>query len=114
MKIIKSFGYALKGLKTVFKEENNFRLEVFAGVIVVFCMFYFDFSLLENIICTLVITLVLGAEVINTAIEDLCNKVEPSQDALIGKVKDTMSAFVFLTSLGALIVGILVFYNHFV
>lgn len=114
IKTIKSFKYALNGLKTVFKEENSFRLEVIAGMIVVFFMFYFNFSLFENIICILLITLVLSAEIVNTAIEDLCNKVEPNQDPIIGKVKDTMSAFVLLTSLGALIVGVLVFYSHFI
>ena len=114
IKTIKSFKYALNGLKTVFKEENSFRLEVVAGFFVVFCMYYFDFSLFENIVIILVITLVLSAEIVNTAIEDLCNKVEPGQDPIIGKVKDTMSAFVLLTSLGALIVGVLVFYSHFI
>lgn len=114
MKTIKSFSYALNGLRTVFKEENNFRLEVIAGIIVVFSMFYFDFSFFENVILVIVMILVLGAEIINTAIEDLCNKIEPNQDPIIGKVKDTMSAFVLLTSIGAFIIGVLVFYEHFI
>ena len=114
MKTLKSFGFALNGLKTVWKEERNFRIEVFILVVVIFILFYFHFSLAEWLFCVLAITLVLTSEIINTAIEDLCNKVEPNQDATIGKIKDTSSAFVLISSLGAMVLGVLVFYHHFV
>ncbi|MEI6479125.1 MAG: diacylglycerol kinase [bacterium] len=50
----------------------------------------------------------------NTAIEDLCNKVEPEHDPAIGKIKDTMAAFVFVSSIGVSILGILIFAHHFI
>lgn len=112
-KTINSFRYAMRGLVTVWKEESNFRIETLAMALVVFCMFYFDFSFIEKTLCILVITIVLSAEILNTAIEDLCNKVEPSHDFVIAKIKDTSSAFVLVSSLGALVVGVLVFLNHF-
>jgi diacylglycerol kinase (ATP) len=56
----------------------------------------------------------LSAEIINTSIEDLCNKVEPEYDPVIGKIKDTTGAFVLVAALGSVLVGVLVFYSHFI
>ncbi len=110
---MKSFKYAFRGLKATWKEESNFKIEVFVSIFVLFCLFYFDFSFVEKMFCLISITLVLSAEIINTAIEDLCNKVEPSIDPVIAKIKDTSSAFVLVASFGALLLGIFVFTNHF-
>ncbi len=110
---INSFKYALKGLRTTWTEEHNFRFEVLCAVIVMFCIYFFHFTLVESLFCILAITLVLSAEIVNTVVEDLCNKMQPEYDSAIGKIKDTMAAFVFVTVIGALIVGVLVFYTHF-
>lgn len=112
-KIYRSFVFAWNGLKTTWQEEQNFRIEILIGVIVVFFIIFFDFSFVESVFSILSITIVLTAEIVNTAIEDLCNKVESQHDPIIGKIKDTMAAFVFISSLGAAVVGFLVFFNHF-
>jgi len=111
-KILKSFGFALNGLKTVWKEELNFRLEVIASAVVAFCLYYFSFSLPQILICIIAITIILSSEIINTVIEDLCNKIEPKQDPLIGKIKDMSSSFVLVAGLGSFIVIALIFYYH--
>ena len=112
-KTINSFRYAFRGLQTVWIEEHNFRIEVFATLAVVISVFYFDFVLLESALLIFAVTLVLVSEIINTVIEDLCNKVESQHDPVIAKIKDASGAFVLVSSTGALIVGLLVFYNHF-
>lgn len=114
LRTIKSFKYAWNGLKTVWREETNFRAEVFAGLCVVVSIFYFNLNLVESSLIVFAITLVLVSEIINTIVEDICNKIQPEQDQVIGKIKDMSASFVFLSSLGALVVGILVFYNHFI
>jgi diacylglycerol kinase len=113
-KIYHSFIFALNGLKTAWKEELNFRIEIFVGIVVVFCILFFKFSFIETTFSVIAIIMVLISEILNTAMEDLCNKVQPEHDPIIGKIKDTMAAFVLVSSLGAGIVGILVFYNHFI
>ena len=113
LRTIKSFKYAVAGLITVFKEEPNFKIEVFMGVLAVFLSCYFDFSYLESAIILMCVVLVLSGEIINTAIEDLCNKVEPGKDEAIGKIKDIAAGFVLVSSLGALIVGLMIFWGHF-
>jgi diacylglycerol kinase len=108
-----SFVCAVKGMVTVFKEERNFSIILFFAVVASAIGYYFDFTLIEFSICALIITVVLVAEMVNTAIEDLCNKIEPNQDPVIGKIKDISSGFVLLASIGAGVAGLFVFFNHF-
>ena len=110
---INSFVYSIKGLKTVWTEEHNFRFEVLCAFVVIFCIYFFHFTLIESLFCIVAITIVIGAEIINTVVEDICNKVQPEFDPVIGKIKDTMAAFVLVSVLGACFVGLLIFYTHF-
>jgi diacylglycerol kinase len=114
LRTIKSFKYAWNGLKTVWNEESNFRVEVFVGLLVVVASIYFNFNFYEVSLVIFAVTIVLVSEIINTIVEDLCNKIELLQDPIIGKIKDMSAAFVLVGSIGALIIGLLVFYNHFV
>ena len=104
-KFIKSFLWAINGLRTVWQEEV-------ALVIALFAM-WLRFSALEWILLFMCIAGVLAAEIINTAIEDLCDRVEYSHDPIIGKIKDTMAGFVLIVALFAVIVGLILFTGHF-
>lgn len=105
--------YASCGLRTVWKEERNFRIEAVIGLLVFVFSILSDFNFVEMGFIIFSITIVLTAEMVNTAIEDLCNKVEPNTDPIIGKVKDVMSAFVLVSTFGTVCIGILVILNHF-
>ncbi len=109
----KSLKDALSGLKTVWAEEHNFRIEVVAAIAVVFSIFYFNFSYIESAFSILAIIIVIAAEIVNTVIEDLCDRIEPNHDETIGKIKDTMAAFVLVSVTGAIIIGIIIFVRHF-
>ncbi|MEN9649426.1 MAG: hypothetical protein RL094_393 [Candidatus Parcubacteria bacterium] len=112
-KVLRSFQHALRGFATVAREEHNFKIHILAALVVILCSVYFDFSFVESSLLILAIVMVLGAEIVNTAIEDLCNKVEPAHDPIIGKIKDTLAAFVLVTAVAAVIIGIMVFTHHF-
>jgi len=110
---MKSFGWAMSGLRTAWREEINFRIEVVVAFVVVVSGTYLGFGKLDWVIIAGCVTAVLASEMVNTAIEDLCNKVEPNTDPVIGKIKDLMSGFVFMVALGTTIVGGIVFSNYF-
>ena len=112
-KSYQSFFYALNGLKTTWQEEHNFRVDFFCAILVLTLAFYFNFNFIEYALCIFAITIVLAGEIVNTAIEDLCNKVQPNHDPVIGKIKDVMAAFVFITASGDFVIGVLVFVHHF-
>lgn len=112
-KLIKSFGWAMNGIKTVWNEEKNFRIESFIALAVIVLAFYLDFSTFEWVMILACIGAVLSAEMINTVIEDLCNKVEPNTDPIIGKIKDMMGGFVLLVSVVATMIGVIIFSQYF-
>lgn len=103
----------MNGLHAAWREEVNFRIEVAVALAVVIGGIYLGFAKLEWVIIIECIGAVLAAELVNTAVEDLCNKVEPNTDPVIGKVKDIMGGFVFVIVLGAGIIGVMVFSNYF-
>ncbi len=113
LRTIKSFKYAISGLKTVWREETNFKLELISAFLVIGIALYFKFSLSEFIFCVLAIAIVLSGEIVNTAVEDICNKIESSPDPVIGKIKDIMAGYVLVSAISALAIGVLVFYSHF-
>ena len=112
-KILKSFRYAGNGLKATWREEHNFRVEILMAIFVILLLIYFQFTIVESALCIVAITIVLSAEIVNTAIEDLSDMVEANPNPLIGKIKDTMAGFVLVSSLGALTLGLMIFINHF-
>ncbi len=103
----------MNGIRMAWREEVNFRIEILAAVGVVVAGAYLNFSKLEWAFIVVCLAAVLAAEMINTAIEDLCNKVEPNTDPVIGKIKDMMGGFVLIVVLGSVIIGAMVFSNHF-
>ena len=58
---------------------------------------------------TFAVTSVLAAEAFNTAIETLADALAPERDPLVGRAKDLAAAGVLLASVGAAVVGLLVF-----
>lgn len=112
-KWITSFGWARHGLYTVWQEEANFRIDVFFAFAVVALAIYFKFTQIEWIVAVACMTIVLSGEIVNTVIEDLCNKIEPRQDPAIGKIKDMAAGFILLAATGAGIIGVFLFLPHF-
>ena len=112
-KLIKSFAWAVNGICSAWREEVNFRIEVISAIIILGLAFYLDFSMLEWMIVVGCIGAVFSAEMLNTAIEDLCNKVEPNTDPVIGKIKDMMGGFVLIVCTSSAVIGLLVFSNYF-
>jgi len=107
--LFKSFYYACNGLMHALKGDQNFRIHIAAALIVITASIFFDVNPFEMGILGVMIVLVMVTEMINTAIEhmvDLISK-EYSEDAKIAK--DVSAGMVLLSSLGAVVVGFLIF-----
>lgn len=111
--IAASFRDAFRGLRAVWREERNFRIEVLVALLLIVVMKLTRFSYGEASLVILASTMVLAAEVTNTALEDTMNKIEPNHDPAIGRIKDVAAGVVVVNVLGALIIGLVVFAHHF-
>lgn len=107
--MIRSFGYAIKGLVLIFKEEQSFRAQAAAAVVVVVIMFVLPVKNWEKVALILVISWVLVLELINSILERLVDILSPRVHLGVEAIKDIMAAAVFIASLTALIIGLLIF-----
>ena len=105
----KSAFYAINGLKVLFKEEHNSRIHLFIVIVVVAAGFFFHISAVEWMIISLLIALVFGLEIMNSAIENICDYISPQWSETIKKIKDLAAAAVFLASVISVICGAIIF-----
>ena len=86
---------SLNGLKIVSK-ENSFILELVLGVFLIPYIFLSNMDFNYKIILSVLYFLLLEFEIMNTAIEKLCDRVTTDLDPEIKKIKDLSSAAVFI------------------
>lgn len=91
------------------KSERNFRLEVLALLINIFLIFYLKLSDVDTALILIVSFGVLGFEILNTAIEKICDIIQPEFDRRIGFIKDISAGAVILMAILSVLVGILVY-----
>lgn len=108
----RSFGYAFQGVATLFRTQAHAWIHLLAAVMVVAAGCFFGLERWEWAILCACITLVIAAEALNTAIEFLTDLVSPDYHPLAGKAKDTAAAAVLVCALGAIVIGIIVFWPH--
>ncbi len=112
-RLFKSFGYAYKGLFKTFREEQNLKIQTFASLAVLILGFYFSINRIEWAILTLVVCLVLVAEIANSAVERITDVLKPRINTYVKEIKDIMAAGVLLASLAAIITGAIIFFPYF-
>jgi diacylglycerol kinase (ATP) len=89
------------GLRFAFGSEAAFRQEVAVFVPAVPLAFFIAADPWKRLVLIGVLMLLFVVELLNTAIEKLCDRVNPALDPQIGRVKDMGSAAVGLTLLVA-------------
>ncbi|GAA5083157.1 hypothetical protein GCM10023210_01380 [Chryseobacterium ginsengisoli] len=94
------------------KSERNFQIEVFAFFINLLLIFYLKLSTIDTVLVLTVSFGVLIAEIFNTAIEKICDIIQPEFDKRIGFIKDISAGAVILMTISSIIVGILVYWKY--
>lgn len=108
-RLIKSFAYAIQGIKAVISTETNMKIHIFVAVFVIILGLIFRISTSEWLACIICIGLVFSAETMNTAIETLVDMVSPERKPQAGKIKDIAAGGVFLAAIVSVVVGIIIF-----
>ncbi len=109
-KRIKSIGYAFKGAVLLITKEASIKVQFIIGILITIAGFYFHISTTEWILQTLTIVLVMAVEGLNTAIEEIADFVHPEHHQKIGLVKDLAAGAVFILAVGAVIIGVIIYY----
>ncbi len=104
----RSFGFAFRGLRVLFREPNA-RIHAVATFTVVALGWAVRLDAREWCLIALSVSSVLAAEAFNTALEHLANAVSREENPLIGAAKDVSACAVLLAAFGASVVGAIVF-----
>jgi len=105
----RSFRNASRGVWALIRTERNARIHLAATALVVASGIVLGVSRAEWAVLGLAIALVWSAEAMNTAVEALGDAVSPEPNEAIGKAKDVAAGAVLLATIGAVVVGLLVF-----
>lgn len=109
----RSIRYACRGLRYVYKQEQNFRIQLVATAVVLLLIPIVGVTAQQAIVLVLVAVLVLVLEVLNTTLEKFVDLLKPRLHYLVEVIKDLMAAAVFLMSLIAAVIGALIFLPYF-
>ncbi|MGB7786425.1 MAG: diacylglycerol kinase family protein [Salinimicrobium sp.] len=102
---IRGGGYAIKGAWLLIRHEPSIQVQFIISIFVTIAGFYFDITATEWMLQLLSIGLVMAAEGLNTAVENIADFVHPDFHTKIGRIKDVAAGAVFFAAVVASIVG---------
>ncbi|MGQ0287277.1 diacylglycerol kinase [Pasteurellaceae bacterium 22721_9_1] len=108
--LINSTRYSLQGLKSAVKNEAAFRHELFMGIFAIPLAFYLGDDRFEIAFMIGAYLLVLVAELLNSAVECVVDRIGTERHELSGRAKDQGSAAVFIALVNMAIVWALMIF----
>ncbi|WP_210610687.1 diacylglycerol kinase family protein [Priestia flexa] len=111
-RLVRSFGYAIEGLRYVVAKEVNMRIHVLASFVVILASFWFRISLTEWLIVLLLIAGMFSLELMNTAVEKTVDLITTKRHPLAKHAKDAAAAAVLVYACFAVIIGMLIFWKY--
>jgi len=109
MKILQSFKAAINGIITCFISEANFKIHAVFAAAAVVMGFIFTIAAAEWLAVIFCIALVAAMEMMNTALEKLCDVVHRDLHDGIKKVKDMAAGAVLLSAVCSAVAGAVIF-----
>ncbi|MDA0176810.1 MULTISPECIES: diacylglycerol kinase [Mesoflavibacter] len=106
---IKSVKYAFLGMLRLIQTEASIKIQFVIAILMTIAGFYFSISTTEWIMQCFAIGLVMSIEGVNTAIEEIANFIHPNHHPKIGIIKDVAAGAVFIASISASIIGLIIY-----
>ena len=107
--LIKSFSYAIQGLREAFFSERNLQIHFLFSIIVVICGFLFQITKVEWMVILVLAGGMFSIEMINTAVEKVVDLVTNEFHPLAKKAKDIAAGAVLIYAIIAVIIGLIIF-----
>lgn len=109
-----SLGHAFRGLYKAARHERNFQLELLALFVNIFLIIWLKLSAVDTVVILIMCGGVLSLEMVNTAIEKICDFMQPEYDSRIKTIKDVAAGAVLLMALFAVAVALLVYPKYLI
>ncbi len=108
-RLIRSFGHAFAGIGYGLRTQANLRIHAAITIAVIALGLWLHLNTSEWAILVVTIMIVMSAELFNTAIEAVVDRVGSEPHSLSKISKDTAAGAVLITAIGSVIVGLLIF-----
>ncbi|UBM57233.1 diacylglycerol kinase family protein [Marinilongibacter aquaticus] len=109
---LKSIKYALRGAFLLIRTEDAIITQSFVALILTILGFYFGISRSEWMLQLLAFGLVLSIESLNTAVEKLCDFINPEYHDRIGFIKDISAGAVTFAALFAFAIICIIYWPY--
>ena len=109
---VDSVNCAIEGILWATSSQRHLRYHFLAAMAVLLLALFLGLSALEFILLTFAVTLVLFAELMNTAVEVVVDLVSPDFHPLAGRAKDVAAGAVLVASFGAFVMGFFAFSRY--
>jgi diacylglycerol kinase (ATP) len=106
-----ALGWSLAGLRSAWRHEEAFRLEVLLAVVLLPLALWVGDTGLEKAVLVGAVFLVLVSELINSSVESVVDRISEEEHILSKRAKDVCSAAVFLALVNVLVVWLLVLFG---
>lgn len=104
-----SLTFALSGIGHALRSQRNLRIHITIAVVVVIAGFVLHIGRTEWAVVVTLIALVIGLELLNTAIEALVDLASPEPHSLAKVAKDTAAGAILVAALGSVAAGLIIF-----
>jgi diacylglycerol kinase (ATP) len=108
-KFMRSFKYARTGAQHVLATQRNIWIHLSVGVQVLLAAVALRLSAVEMAVLIMTVSVVIAAEMFNTALEALVDLVKPEDHPVAALVKNVAAGAVLAAAIGAVLVGLLIF-----
>ena len=113
-KMVDSFNYAIEGIIHAVRTQRNMRIHMITALFILTLCFFYDLKKVEMLIITITITMVITAELINTAIEAAIDATTNYYHPLAKIAKNVAAGAVLATAVNAVFVGFIIFWDKLV
>lgn len=110
--LLDSFNYAIEGLIYAVRTQRNMKIHVITSILVLIMALFTRITKVELLVLCLTITMVMSAELFNTAVEATIDLTTNHYHPLAKVAKNTAAAAVLLTTINAVVVGYFLFWNE--
>ncbi len=108
----KRLRYAIQGILLTFKTESSFRTQIVCAIAAILLLFLTRPPAIWWAIMFLTINGVLAAELINTALELVIDRLHPEEHPMIASAKDCAAGAVLIMSICSIGVGVALLINY--
>ncbi|MEW5801825.1 MAG: diacylglycerol kinase [bacterium] len=110
--LIEKINYAIEGIIYAVRTQGNLRFHLLAAALVLVASAVLPISKIDLLFIVVVISSVLVAELLNTAIEEMINMISPDYHTQAKIIKDIAAGAVLVAAIGAIAIGSLIFIPH--